>query len=176
MLMQWSTEAGIATGEAFGQYLTDEFFRKTIFQQGQLVGNFVGQVLFEVLLEILMAVATEGIGNLMRGMAAAGEGVRAGAVWRACCVARWNRRRVSGDCWRSSARDRACGGVPNARPRRRPMRPGRPSGWWRLPMRRQTPREWSMRLPGEQTRPRRWPRPVRKRSTRRRRWSTTRLQ
>ncbi len=78
ILMQWSNELGIAAGEEFGRSLTTGFFRTTVFEQGQAVGDVVGQILFEVLLEILLAFATEGIGNVLRGVAAGGEGAAAG--------------------------------------------------------------------------------------------------
>ena len=78
IVMQWSSDIGLALGEDLAGRYTRDFLRQSPYNKGNLAGNVVGVVLFEVLLEIILAVATQGIGNLVRGVAAVGQGARAG--------------------------------------------------------------------------------------------------
>lgn len=78
IVMQWSGDLGLALGEHMGGRFTDEFLRQSAYEKGYMVGDIAGMILFEILLEIILAVATEGVGNLIRGVAAVGQGLRAG--------------------------------------------------------------------------------------------------
>lgn len=78
IVMQMSSDLGLALGELAGQEFTSEFLRISPFDKGYKVGNIAGMILFEVLLEIILAVATEGIGNVLRGVVAVGQGARHG--------------------------------------------------------------------------------------------------
>lgn len=74
---EWSSEAGIAVGNEAGNLLTKEFFRKSVYDKGNVVGDFVGQIVFEIVMELVLAACTEGVGNLIRGLGAVGQGARA---------------------------------------------------------------------------------------------------
>ncbi len=77
VVMQWSSDFGLIVGQEFADYVTTDYLRQSPYDKGYLVGDIVGQILFEVLLEIILAVTTEGVGNVMRGVAAVGQGARA---------------------------------------------------------------------------------------------------
>lgn len=78
IILQFSEELGTALGIHCATGFTNGFLRKGTFDKGYLTGNIAGYILFEVLLEVILLLTTEGVGNIIRGMGAVGQGVRKG--------------------------------------------------------------------------------------------------
>jgi hypothetical protein len=79
IVLQWSSDLGLALGQSIGQSVTEDFLRASPRQQGVIVGRIIGQTLFEIILQLVLAVATEGVGNAIRASTGAAHGVRAAA-------------------------------------------------------------------------------------------------
>ncbi len=77
VILQLHGDLGFLVGQELADVYAD-FASQSAQEMGYVAGDIVGQIVFEVLLEILLALATEGIGNVLRGVAAVGQGARAG--------------------------------------------------------------------------------------------------
>lgn len=78
VVIQWSSDLGVALGRDLADWVADDFLPLSPFDKGQRAGDIAGQILFEVLLEIILALATRGIGNAVRAAGAAAQIARAG--------------------------------------------------------------------------------------------------